>query len=307
MNLNASQLFSDCVLCPRRCHVDRTAGGRGYCGMSSRLHVARAALHMWEEPCLSGKKGSGTVFFTGCSLKCIYCQNREIALGNRGYAVDVEKLSRIFLHLQDQGAANINLVTACHFVPLVAEALMQAKEMGLTLPVVYNSGGYEEIHTLSLLEGLVDIYLPDYKYADQELARVCSHAPDYPKAAQQAIFEMVRQTGECVFDEEGYLQRGTIVRHLILPGHTKNSTAALTWLFESFGNRIYYSIMNQYTPLPGAPLDADPVLRRHITRREYEKVLDAALALGIQNGFFQEGETCKESFIPSFDGEGITF
>ena len=300
-----SRFFSDCVLCPRRCHVNRAAGQLGFCRMGDHISAARAALHMWEEPCLSGKKGSGAVFFSGCSLQCIYCQNREIALGKRGWELDEEKLAQVFLQLRDKGAANINLVTAAHFAPPVAEAIRQSKRQGLCLPVVYNSGGYEEPDTRRLFDGLVDIYLPDFKYMDPSLARAYSHAPDYPEAAEKAISEMLRQTGECVFDDQGYLQRGTIVRHLILPGHTRNSIAVLTRLFELFGNRIYYSIMNQYTPIADAPLEDDPGLRRRVTRREYEKVLDAALALGIQNGFFQEGDTAKESFIPAFNGEGL--
>ena len=305
MTYPISDYFSDCTLCPRRCHVDRTAGQKGRCQMGDRLYAARAALHMWEEPCLSGKKGSGAVFFTGCSLQCIYCQNREISLGNRGQALDPEQLACLFLSLQDQGAANINLVTAAHFAPLVAEALIEARRRGLHLPIVYNSGGYEEISTLALLDGLVDIYLPDFKYMDTALARAYSQAPDYPATAQKAIEEMVRQTGECVFDQQGYLQKGTMVRHLVLPGHTRNSIAVLTRLYEVFENRIYYSLMNQYTPLPGPSVMEYPNLLRRVTSREYDKVLDAALRLGIQNGYFQEGETAKESFIPAFDGEGL--
>lgn len=295
--------MENCTLCPRECHADRKNGKVGYCGMEAKLYAARAALHMWEEPCISGKKGSGAVFFTGCGLRCCFCQNREIAIGTSGQEITVERLADIFLELQKKGAANINLVTGAHYAPHIVEALKLAKEKGLCLPVVYNSSGYEKVETLRLLEGYVDVYLPDYKYAQSELAQKYSHAADYPERAQRAIAEMVRQTGVAVFDEDGYIQRGTIVRHLILPGHTKNSIEALRWLHETWGEQIYISIMNQYTPV--FEQEKYKELNRKVTRREYAKVLDAALEMGIVNGFFQDGETARESFIPAFDYEGI--
>ena len=258
---------------------------------------------MWEEPCISGEKGSGTVFFSGCSLRCIFCQNREIARMNTGKEITVERLSEIFLELQQKGAANINLVTACHYVPHIIEALDLAKSKGLILPVVYNSGGYEKVETLQMLEGYVDIYLPDYKYTDATLANNFSNAPDYPEVALKAIKEMVRQTGECMFGEDGYLQKGTIVRHLILPAHTHQSKEALSLLYKTFGNSIYISIMNQYTPIH--PIPTYPELNRRVTPREYEKVLTHAISIGITNAFIQEGSTASESFIPKFDNEGI--
>lgn len=297
------QQMRDCTLCPRECHADRKNGKVGYCGMDAKLYAARAALHMWEEPCISGKRGSGAVFFTGCGLRCCFCQNREIAIGTSGQEITVERLADIFLELQEKGAANINLVTGAHYAIHIVEALKLAKKKGLCLPVVYNSSGYEKVETLRLLEGYVDVYLPDYKYAQSELAQKYSHAADYPKTAQRAIAEMVRQTGEAVFDEDGYIQRGTIVRHLILPGHTKNSIEALKWLHETWGEQIYISIMNQYTPVFEQKDHTE--LNRKVTRREYEKVLNAALELGITHGFFQDGETAQESFIPAFDYEGI--
>lgn len=295
--------MENCTLCPRECHADRKNGKAGYCGMAAKLYAARAALHMWEEPCISGKKGSGAVFFTGCGLRCCFCQNREIAIGTSGQEITVERLADIFLELQKKGAANINLVTGAHYALHIVEALKLAKEKGLCLPVVYNSSGYEKVETLRLLEGYVDVYLPDYKYAQSELAQKYSHAADYPERAQRAIAEMVRQTGVAVFDEDGYIQRGTIVRHLILPGHTKNSIEALRWLHETWGEQIYISIMNQYTPV--FEQEKYKELNRKVTRREYAKVLDAALEMGIVNGFFQDGETAQESFIPAFDYEGI--
>ncbi|MBQ8304906.1 MAG: radical SAM protein [Blautia sp.] len=271
--------------------------------MGDVVYAARAALHMWEEPCISGSRGSGTVFFSGCTLRCVYCQNHEIAEGRAGLPVTVRRLSEIFLMLQEKGAANISLVTASHFVPQILEALADAKKDGLHLPVVYNSGGYESPDTLRALNGVVDIYLPDLKYMDPDLAEAFSHARDYPEAAREAIREMVAQTGPCVFDEAGYAVRGTIVRHLILPGHTKDSMRILSYLHETYGDEIYISLMNQYTPV--IRQERYPELNRRLTKREYQKVLSHALSIGITNGFFQEGTTAEESFIPAFDYEGV--
>ena len=296
-------LLQDCSLCPRQCHVNRISGKKGYCGMGSSIRAARAALHMWEEPCISGEKGSGAVFFSGCGLRCCFCQNRDIAIGDRGKEVSVERLADIFLELEQKGAANLNLVTGAHYVPQIIHALELARKKGCKLPVVYNSSGYEKVETLKLLEGYVDVYLPDMKYLDAKLAADFSHAPDYPEVAENAIREMVRQTGAGVFGEEGYIRKGTIVRHLILPGHTKNSIAVLQYLHETYGDNIMISMMNQFTPV--WKQEKFPELNRKVTKREYEKVLNIALELGIENGYFQEGETAKESFIPAFDEEGI--
>ena len=297
------EITKDCTLCPRECHVNRENKKRGYCGMDSRIYAARAALHMWEEPCISGEKGSGAVFFSGCGLRCIFCQNREIAIGKDGKEISVEKLGEIFLNLEKQGAANINLITGAHYVPQIREALRIAKEKGLSVPVVYNSSGYEKVETLKLLEGYVDVYLPDFKYMEASLAEAFSNAPDYPERAKEAIEEMVRQTGKCVFNEEGYLEKGTIVRHLILPGHTVNSKKVLDYLHNTYGNKIFISIMNQYTPVYEQKVYKE--LNRKVTEREYKKVLDHALESGVENGFWQTGDTAKESFIPSFNYEGL--
>lgn len=271
--------------------------------MDGTIYLARAALHMWEEPCISGTKGSGAVFFSGCGLRCCFCQNHDIAIGSRGLAVSVERLGEIFLELKEKGAANINLVTGAHYVPQIIEALKLARMQGMDLPVVYNSSGYEKLETLKLLEGYVDIYLPDLKYMEPDLAQKFSHAPDYVERAKAAIKEMVRQSGSCQFGEDGYIRRGTIVRHLILPGHTKNSRKVLRYLHETYGEEIYISIMNQYTPV--REFGEFKELNRKVTKREYEKVLDTAVEMGIQNGFIQEGETASESFIPEFDYEGV--
>ena len=302
-NNRMENLTDNCFLCPRNCGVSRRKGNTGFCGMTETVRAARAALHMWEEPCISGSKGSGAVFFSGCTLRCIFCQNHEIAAGKAGKEIPSERLAEIFIKLQKKGAANINLVTGSHFTPAILKALGRAKGMGLSLPIVFNCGGYESLQTLAMLEGSVDVYLPDFKYMDASLAGKFSHAPDYPERAKEAIAEMVRQTGPCVFDDDGYIRRGTIVRHLILPGHTRNSIDALRYLYSTYGNKIYISIMNQYTPVREIP--AYPELNRRVTRREYEKVLRAALELGIENAYFQEGGTAEESFIPPFDLEGL--
>lgn len=296
--------YEECVLCPRACHVNRSVlGQKGLCGMPDRVRIARAALHFWEETCISGKEGSGAVFFSGCNLRCVFCQNREISAGGAGIEISVERLSDIFMELQEQDANNINLVTPTHYLLSVAEALEKAKQKGLRVPVVYNCGGYESVEALKRIEGLVDIYLPDYKYVSAELAARYSAAADYPQRAWEALAEMYRQTGEAVLDERGMMRRGVIVRHLILPGHTKEAIAVLQKLYATYGNTICYSIMNQYTPLPYVAKEY-PELNRRLTKREYDKVIDAAVSMGIENGYIQEGETAKESFIPPFDGTG---
>ncbi len=297
------KLLENCTLCPRECKVNRLEGMRGYCGMDSRIRAARAALHMWEEPCISGKKGSGAVFFSGCGLRCCFCQNRDIAIGDSGKEITLSRLADIFLELEQKGAANLNLVTGAHYVLQIISALEIAKEKGFGLPVVYNSSGYEKVETLRMLDGYVDVYLPDMKYVDGRLAASFSHAEDYPRRAGAAIAEMVRQTGACQFEQEGYIRKGTIVRHLILPGHTKNSLAVLEYLHKTYGNDIFISVMNQYTPV--WKQEKYQELNRKVTRREYEKVLNYAVELGIESGYFQEGETAKESFIPKFDYEGV--
>ena len=294
--------MSDCTLCPRQCHVDRLSGQLGYCGQTAELTAARAALHFWEEPCISGSEGSGTVFFSGCNLRCAFCQNHDIAIGKSGHNLSTKRLVQIFLELQDKGANNINLVTPTHFTPQIACALEQAKQHGLSLPIVYNTGSYEEVDSLRRLEGLVDIYLPDLKYYSSELSLRYSHTHDYFEKASAAIAEMFRQVGIPKFN--GHLMKqGMIVRHLILPGQTKDSKKVLRYLHETYGNSIYISIMNQYTPLPHVA--EYPELNRKVTPEEYERILVFAERIGIEQGFRQEGETASESFIPAFNGEGL--
>lgn len=297
---------SPCNLCPRNCMADRTEGKTGYCLSDNKIIAARAALHMWEEPCISGETGSGTVFFSGCSLRCVYCQNFEIAAARRGKEITVSELSDIFLDLQEKGAANINLVTPDHYVIEIVQAVLQARSRGLRLPVVYNCSGYEKKEIIEGLKGIVDIFLTDFKYMEKELAERYSHAPDYPETAKEALEAMVRTAGEPVFDDRGMMLKGVIVRHLLLPGHKKNAKAVIKYVYEKYGNRVYLSLMNQYTPfrrlkeLPGCE-----ELCRRVTRREYENVVDYALFLGVEKAFIQEGETASESFIPGFNGEGI--
>ena len=294
-----------CNQCPRNCNKERGEGNTssyGYCQVSVRPKVARAALHFWEEPCISGEEGSGTVFFSGCNLRCVYCQNVEIAAGVRGKEITTERLSEIFLELQEKGANNINLVTPSHYYPQVKEALLSVKEK-LRIPVIANTSSYDSVAALRDMEGLIDIYLADYKYADSALAAKYSHAADYPRVAAAALKEMFRQVGEPQFDERGMMQKGMIIRHLLLPGCLEDSKAVLKFLYETFGDSVFISIMNQYTPLPH--VEKYPELNRRVTEEEYEELVDYAIELGIENGFVQEGETAEDSFIPAFDGEGV--
>lgn len=302
---------SPCNLCPRECGADRDAGEKGYCQSDSRIYVARAALHRWEEPCISGKGGSGTVFFSGCNLRCVYCQNHEIASGGAGKPVTVERLAEIFLELQAKGAENINLVTPDHYVTAVAKAVLLAKERGLILPIVYNGSGYEKPEVIRNLSGIVDVFLTDFKYMDTSLAKRLSHAPDYPETAKRALAEMVDitqntpLTAPC-FDENGMLHRGVIVRHLLLPGHKKNARDVIRYVYETYGDSVILSIMNQYTPVSGIAERTDcEELYRRVTTREYEAVVEYAVELGVKNAFIQEGDTAKESFVPEFNGEGV--
>ena len=301
--MDRTELYRSCRLCPRECKVDRRAGKTGFCGMTSEVMAARAALHFWEEPCISGTEGSGAVFFSGCTLRCVFCQNHEIAAGAVGKPVTEERLSRIFLELQEKGANNINLVTATQFLPTVIPALQHAKKMGLTIPIVYNTGGYEKVETLRLLEELVDIWLPDCKYRSAELAARYSRAADYPETVKTALAEMVRQTGAPLFDRRGMMKKGVIVRHLVLPGCVSDSKDVLEYLWDTFGNQIYVSIMSQYTPLPHVA--AYPEIDRKVTDEEYEEIVDYARFLGMSQVYIQEGGCVGESFIPPFNYEGI--
>lgn len=365
------QLMKNCRICPRECGVDRTAGNRGRCGAPAQVILARAALHFWEEPCISGSAGSGAVFFSGCSLGCIYCQNVEISgltipkgatkqelteslepvkeqtatgleaateqhpVGTEaateqkcadspeavkkqmsilpgisarklpGIEVSIEELAQIFLRLQnEEGANNINLVTAAHYLPQTAKALAIAKSKGLSIPVIYNSGGYEKVSSLRMLDGLVDVYLPDFKYMSSGTAGDYSNAQDYPEIAKAAIAEMVRQAGSVSIDPAtALIRKGVIVRHLLLPGHVQEAKEIIFYLHDKYGDSIGLSIMNQYTPMQ--QMKSHPLLNRRTTRREYERLIDYAIGIGVTYGYIQEGGTAKESFIPSWNGEGV--
>lgn len=291
------------MLCPRECKADRYHGIKGYCKADDTLVVARAALHMWEEPCISGEEGSGAVFFSNCAMGCVFCQNKEIADGRAGKTITVERLAEIYLELQEKGANNINLVTPSHYVLQIMDSITIARKKGLHLPIVYNCSGYEKVETIRMLEGYVDIYLPDYKYKNPELAKKYSKVLNYDRVTNLAIQEMVRQVGEAKFNDKGMMIRGVIVRHLILPGQTKDSMDIIKYLYETYQDSIYISIMNQFTPLD--TLQEYTELRRKVTVEEYDKVVDYAIDLGVENGFIQEGETADESFIPAFDCEGV--
>lgn len=303
-----------CQLCPRMCQVNRHTG-TGYCLMPDRIKVARAALHMWEEPCISGEHGSGAIFFSGCTLRCVFCQNYKIAAAAVGKYITVDGLADIMLRLQDKHANNINLVTPTHYALHIAQALTKARDNGLRIPVVYNTSAYENIETLKRLDGLVDVYLPDFKYMDSSLALKYSHAEDYPEVAKSALNEMVRQTGSpCMYSDEdeivqsgyvedGVMKRGVIVRHLVLPGCAKDSKAVIGYLYDTYKDDIYISIMNQYTPLEHVKEYKE--LYRKVTHKEYDEVVDYAIDIGVTNGFIQEGDTAKESFIPDFDFTGL--
>lgn len=298
--------YISCEICPRTCKVNREKGQTGVCKVTSQLKVARAALHFWEETCISGTKGSGTVFFSGCSMHCVFCQNEDISQGRVGKEISRERLTEIFLELQEKGANNINLVTPGQYVPHIVWAVEKARNEGLKLPVVYNTSSYEKIDTLKHLEGIVDVYLPDFKYYNPELAAKYSKAPDYPEVAKKAIAEMVRQQPSPVFYEsEGQelMKNGVIVRQLLLPGQLQDAKHIIKYLHDTYGEQIYISLMNQYTPL--SHVEKYPELNKKVSKRSYEKYIDYAIDIGVENGFIQEEDVAEESFIPKFDGEGV--
>ncbi len=292
-----------CEICPRKCGVDRNKA-KGYCGVcGDGILVSRAALHFWEEPCISGDSGSGTVFFSGCNLRCIYCQNYQIANCTVGKEISIERLCEIFFELKNKGANNINLVTPTHYSVQISQAIKMAKEKGFNLPFVYNTSGYETREAIASLKGLVDIYLTDFKYFSSELAKRYSNASDYPEVAKDALKEMFLQCPTAVFDECGLMKKGIIVRHLLLPGCLDDAKNVLKYLFFTYGHSIYMSIMSQYTPLEN--VKAYPEINRRVTSEEYNALIDFAVDLGVENAFIQEGECAEESFIPSFDYQGI--
>ena len=288
--------YSSCELCARRCRVDRTSEKTGFCKSSDKPRITRAALHFWEEPIISGTRGSGTIFFSGCSLGCIYCQNYRISRAPVGREVTPDELAAEMLKLEKSGAHNINFVTPTHFAPSVAASIRAARVLGLSIPVVYNTGSYDTKETVRALDGLVDIYLPDLKYYRPESAERLSFAKNYPTVAREAIAEMVRQHPTPVI-EDGIMRSGVVVRVLLLPSHVAEAKLSVKYLYETYGDNVYVSLMNQYTPMQGmtSPLD------RTVTNAEYSELVTYAERIGVTNAFIQEGGTQKESFIPEFD------
>lgn len=291
-----------CELCPRRCGVNRHQR-TGFCGAGAMARVALAGLHLWEEPCLVGGNGAGTVFFSHCNLRCCYCQNHIISHGGQGDDVTDARLAEIFCEQQLRGAATLDLVTPTHFVPNIIRALDMARVQGFGLPVVYNSGGYETVETIAALAGYVDIYLPDLKYISEESGREYSAAPDYPQVAQAAVRAMVGQVGAVDFGEDGRLRKGVLIRHLVLPGHRHESMAVLDWLAAEFGDVVQISLMNQYTPMYRAA--EHPPLGRRLTTFEYQSVVEHAQALGLTRVYVQERRAASEEYVPQFDGRGV--
>lgn len=294
-------LFNQCKLCPRMCGVSRNRGEIGYCRAGNKIKIAKAYLHEWEEPCISGKKGSGTIFFSNCTLKCLFCQNYYISELNNGVEISIDRFSQICLDLESRGASNINLVTPEHYVPLIIEGIKRARELGLKIPIVYNCSGYENVSTIKLLEDTVDVYSPDFKYFSDKYAIKYSGCKDYFKYASEAIKEMVRQKPKCIFNDEGNIVSGVIVRHMLLPGMEDDSKKILNYLYGVYKNNIFYSIMNQYTPVRVCKYEE---LNRKVDKRVYEDVIDYAWNIGIRNAMVQEDGTVSESFIPKFDFEG---
>ena len=287
--------YKSCELCARRCRVDRTNGAVGFCKSLDTVKITRAALHHWEEPIISATRGSGTIFFSGCSLGCIYCQNAAISRASVGRELSVEELAREMLRLESEGAHNINFVTPTHFAPGIADAIREARTLGLRVPIVYNTGSYDTVNTVRMLDGLVDIYLPDLKYYRAETAKKLSYASDYPAVARSAIAEMVRQRPTPVI-EEGIMRSGVIVRVLLLPSHVAEAKLTVKYLYDTYKDDVYISLMNQYTPMPNmtSPLD------RTVTKSEYSELVSYAEKIGVVNAFIQEGGTQSESFIPEF-------
>ncbi len=294
-------MYTECALCPRECRVDRSKQ-TGFCGMSDKLYVARASLHMWEEPCISGTKASGTVFFTGCNLKCVYCQNKDISEGLSGKGIDEKRLCEIFFELEAKGAHNINLVTPDHFAYHIYNALVSAKDKGLKVPIVYNTSGYCSVGTLKMFDGLIDVYLTDFKYIDENAAKKYSSCENYPLYAKLALSEMVRQRGACVF-EDGLLKSGVIVRHLVLPKQVSQAKKIVDYVYDAYGDDVFLSVMNQFTP--NGRLKDFPEIDRKLKKTEYERVLNHIISRNIKNVYIQEDGTASESFIPSFDNTGV--
>ncbi|WP_427847057.1 radical SAM protein [Clostridium folliculivorans] len=296
-------MLKSCELCNRKCKVDRLSGSIGFCKATDKIKVARAALHLWEEPCVSGEEGSGTVFFSHCNLSCVFCQNHEISQEHNGKEISIDRLSTIFLELQENNANNINLVTPTHYVPQIIEAIRIAKNKGLTIPILYNTNGYDTVETIKALNGYIDVYLPDYKYFNKKYALKYSAVNEYVENINSIIGEMLKQVGTPKFDERGIISKGVIVRHLMLPGLLFDSKKIIDDIYRTFGDSVYISIMNQYTPMHKAT--DHPEINKVLNPNHYDSLIDYALSIGIKNGFIQDSGTSSKSFVPSFKNEGI--
>lgn len=296
-------LLKSCNLCPRNCGINRLDGNIGFCNSGKNIKVAKVSLHHWEEPCISGTNGSGTIFFSNCNLQCSFCQNYQISTDGLGKEISIKRLSEIFLEQQKNGAHNINLVTPTHYVPQIIEALNIAKSKGLNLPIVYNTNSYENIDTIKLLKGYIDIYLPDLKYFSDKYSCKYSNSPDYFYHATKAIEEMFSQVGELEIDDKGLVKKGVIIRHLMLPGLLFDSKKIMDYIYNTFSHSVYISIMNQYTPTSHS--NKHPEINRPLNPKHYDALIDYCLSLGIKNAFIQEDGTCSESFIPNFDLNGV--
>lgn len=295
------ELLDRCLLCPKNCGINRNRGEVGFCKSTNKIKIAKAYLHMWEEPPITGMNGSGTIFFSNCNLRCLFCQNYYISEDGNGVEIDINRFSEICLDLQNRGANNINLVTPTHYIPLIIEGINLAKKQGLSIPIVYNSSGYEKVETIKLLENIVDVYLPDFKYYSDEYAIKYSGCKDYFKYASESLAEMVKQKPKCVFDKNGNIVSGVVVRHLLLPGMEEDSKKILKYLYDNYKNNIYISIMNQYTPIRTCKYAE---LNGKIDDKVYDDVIDYAWNIGIRNAFIQDGGTQSDSFIPKWDFKG---
>ncbi|GIM28990.1 radical SAM protein [Clostridium polyendosporum] len=301
--MNNTKILQRCKLCVRECNVDRLSGVLGFCKASAEVKIAKAALHFWEEPCISGEEGSGTVFFSHCNLSCVFCQNYEISQKYRGKEISIERLSEIFLELQQKGANNINLVTPTHYVPQIIEAIKLGKNRGLKLPILYNTNGYDTIETIKTLEGCIDVYLPDFKFFDKKYAIKYSKAPGYVENIKNIIKEMFHQVGEPKFNEKGLIEKGVIIRHLMLPGLLFDSKKVLDEIYTTFGHTVYLSLMNQYIPMNKT--NEYPEINKPLYPSHYDSMIDYALSIGIKNGFVQDSGTNNISYVPKFDNEGV--
>ena len=296
-------LLKNCLLCNRKCGVNRLKGELGVCSAGDSIRIARAALHLWEEPPISGENGSGTVFFSHCNFKCVFCQNHEISQNYNGATISIERLSDIFLELQEKGANNINLVTPTHYVPQIIEALDIAKVKGLKLPILYNTNGYDSLDTIKYLDGYIDVYLPDFKYFNNKYAIKYSKVNDYKDNLIPVLKEMIRQTGSTKFDDNGLITKGVIIRHLMLPGLLFDSKKVIDTIYKTFGNQVYISIMNQYTPMFKAC--EYPEINKRLNSKHYDSLINYASEIGVINGFIQDSEASSTDFVPSFNLEGV--